>query len=843
MSFQDQHTKDTIKYTTCGYHCNCECVVKVRTRNGMIVSCEPDDTVNPGVPREDGYLPDEVIDTGMVQTRACAKGYAQTLTLQDPDRLRYPMKRLGKRGEARFERISWEEALDTVARKLVEMKQAHGPYSILHEPYSNYSKCSFPLAPWFGAGVAGWYAHSSNGWQEPQLWVLGKEHTVGEGNDLEQDEANVFRSRLIVLWGLNPLVTFNGGWAYNLLRAKERGIPIICVESRYTPTVEVLADQWIPIRPTTDVALMIAMANVWFREDLCDREFVEKHVEPGGLALWKAYVLGDSDGIEKTPEWAAGICGVPAETIREFARLYARSKPVNLNVSVSIGRQFYGENPARASMYLQALTGNTCIPGGTAAARTGLFRGRMTLPVPKVDWQRRPGTYKPLVLMCGYKWLKAVDLREKLDKGQMSREAYNNAIGNSPGNPCPNIKMAIIESNCNHPSSLPDINGNIRALKKLEFYVAFSHYAGTAAARYADILLPQMATAYEGRDCVCAAGSTDLFKSGRHLANYFLYRQKCVEPPGEIKSGDWFWVQIARRLGLAGLFSPRLAETPDDQWDDTIELLHKEAYEGWAAREEIAVLNPPHWEEFQKKPVFRYPIKEPSHPFKSAVKSGLNPFRGTPSGKIEFHSEKLARGPGFLAANEFSPGKCYGGGNLPPVAQMTVGGKDNFYSQDSVKYPLLMSTPHAAHRVLSFLDNNQWLKEHYRHALWMSVTDARARGIADNDRLRVFNDLGELIVPAYVTSRIVPGTVCLFNGAWYQPGEARTELMPDGIDTGGAPNFLTHNEDLPSTIVGFLPCKGLVQVEKWRDPLSSQGRIPVEPARISHAGGPGGPGK
>ena len=110
--------------------------------------------------------------------------------------------------------------------------------------------------------------------------------------------------------------------------------------------------------------MMIAMANVWFKEDLCDKEFIAKWVEPDGLNRWRAYVLGTSDGTDKTPQWAEKICGVPAETITDFARLYIRSKPVNLNVPLSMGRQFYGENPTRASMYLQALSGNIGIPGG-----------------------------------------------------------------------------------------------------------------------------------------------------------------------------------------------------------------------------------------------------------------------------------------------------------------------------------------------------------------------------------------------------------------------------------------------------------------------------------------------
>ncbi|MFC2022034.1 molybdopterin-dependent oxidoreductase [Chloroflexota bacterium] len=756
----------------------------------------------------------------MIQTRPCAKGYAQAQMIYDPNRVKYPMKRVGKRGEAKFERISWDEALDTIAKKLVETKKNYGPFSILHHPYSIFGTCSFPLAPWFGAGFAGWAAHSSNGWVEPEMWVLGKEWekvAAGRASRLAQDEANIFKSKLIILWGLNPTSTKSGGVAYTLLRARERGIPIICVESRYTPSAEVLADQWIPIRPTTDVAMMIAMANVWFKEDLCDRQFIEKWVEPEGLRRWKAYVLGTEDGVDKTPQWAESICGVPAQTIVEFARLYARSKPVNLNVALSVGRQFYGENPTRASMYLQALTGNTCLPGGTAAAETGLSLGQSALPSPVVDWQRKPGTYDPPVLIAAYKWFKSVDMREKLDKGEISKKEYKSIIGTPAEKEPPNIQMVFLETT-NHLNGLPDINSNIRAMKRLDFVVVFSHYTETPTARYADILLPHVATAFEGLECHCVSRSHDRFKTGGNLANYIIYRQKCVEPPDEVKSSDWFWVQIARRLGIAELYSPRLANVPDDSWDEVIEGLHREAYERWAVRKEIVPLNPPSWEEFQKKPVFRYEIKDPYYSFKTEMESGENPFKGTASGKIEFYSKGLAKGPDYLAVSEFYPGsgKCYGGGNLPPMAQMTMGGKDNFYSKDSEKYPLLMSSPHALYRVHSFLDNHPLLRDDcYRHAVWISVPDAKARRIVDDDLVRVYNDIGEMIIPAYVTSKVVPGTVCIFHGGWYTPSEEKSQLMPDGIDRRGAPNFLTHNENQPDTVIGFFPCKGLVQVRKW----------------------------
>ncbi len=809
---------DRIRYANCGYHCQRNCILKVRIRDGIIVACEPDDTIHAGILREDGSLPEDVIQRGLIQTRPCVKGYAQAQMIYDSNRIRYPMKRVGRRGEGRFERITWEEALDVIAEKTLEIRDQYGPYSILHHPYSGFGRCSFPLAPWIGAGVAGWGAHSSNGWIEPENWVLGKDQ---RDLALLQDEVQIFNSKLIVLWGLNPLSNLNGGWGYNLLRAKERGIPIICIETRYTPSAEVLADQWIPIRPTTDVAMMIAMANVWFKENLCDEEFIATYVEPEGLRRWKDYVLGISDGLDKTPRWAEGICGVPAKTIEEFAKLYARSKPVNLNVAWSLGRQFYGENATRASMYLQALTGNMGIPGGTAAAETGYWLGQMPGPIPKVDWQRKSGNYDPPVLLALLKWPKSIDLRENLEKGKISAAEYNSLIGNREENPPPNIQMVILEGN-NHLNSLPDINMTIRAMKKVDFTLVFSQYAEQPTARYADILLPQIYTAFEGRNCQALPYDRDLFRPGKNLANFFLYTQKCIDPVGEVKNHDWVWTQVAKRLGMADRYNPRLANVSDQDWDEAVEALHKEAYETWARRKDVAPLNPPTWDQFQEKPVFRYEIKDPYYAFKREIERGESPFQGTASGKIEFYSSALARGPDFLARNSFpstSAGrtvKYYGRGNLPPMAEMTLGGGDTFHSPETEKYPLLMSSPHSHYRVHSFLDNNLWLRgDCYRHALWMSVPDAKARGIRDDDWVRVFNDLGEMIVPAYVTSRVVPGTTFLFHGGWYRPDSEKSPLMPDGLDTGGAPNLQIHNEDTPLTVVGMFPCKGLIQVEKW----------------------------
>jgi anaerobic dimethyl sulfoxide reductase subunit A len=236
-------------------------------------------------------------------------------------------------------------------------------------------------------------------------------------------------------------------------------------------------------------------------------------------------------------------------------------------------------------------------------------------------------------------------------------------------------------------------------------------------------------------------------------------------------------------------------------------------------------LRPPSWEEFQKKPVFRWKINEPYYSFKHTVDQGGNPFKKTESGKIEFYSQELAAGlenkdptPQSVKVKMRRPNGRYGGGNLPPMAEMNMGGKATYHSKDVDKYPLLMSSPHSLFRIHTLLDNQPLLaKDCYRHAVWISVPEAKVRGIKDNDLVRVFNDRAEIIMPAYVTSKVVPGTVNIFHGGWYIPGKTKTTLMPEGIDTRGAPNLMTHydEEPLPETILDHEPCKALVQIEKW----------------------------
>jgi anaerobic dimethyl sulfoxide reductase subunit A len=173
-------------------------------------------------------------------------------------------------------------------------------------------------------------------------------------------------SKMLVLWGNDPTVGHQGPahqWAYFIKLARERGKPVIIIDPRYSTAVKTLADQWIPIKPGTDAAMFLAMAWVLFRNDLWDKSFVEKFVEPVGFQKWQDYVLGISDGIPKTPEWAEVRCAVPAETITALAKMVGTNRPAFMTSHWAVARKSHGEQTVWIFAALQAMLGYWGTPG------------------------------------------------------------------------------------------------------------------------------------------------------------------------------------------------------------------------------------------------------------------------------------------------------------------------------------------------------------------------------------------------------------------------------------------------------------------------------------------------
>ncbi|MFQ5872632.1 MAG: molybdopterin-dependent oxidoreductase, partial [Dehalococcoidia bacterium] len=593
------HAGEEVLYTGCRINCGgSQCVLKVRRRNGVVTAIEPDDHYNPGVAREDAVLSDQDLIKNRLQLRGCSMAWVWHKLAYSPERILYPMKRIerAKRGEGRFERISWDEALDLVASKMEEMVERYGPYSII-TPYAPNARLERLFGLW-GAGIEGWgWCSMDPGRLAMHLMAGVPGWSYGEGSN---DMADVLlNAKMIVLWGFEPTVTHFGPghhFAYYIRMARERGTPVFCIDPRYTVAAEVLADQWIPIKPGTDVAMMLAVANVLIKEDLYDKEFVGKYVDLRGFEEWRAYILGGADGIEKTPEWAEKICAVPAETIRGFARLYAQMRPTWLWKGYGVDRKSRGENTARAAASLQAIMGYWGVAGGSVPLHLR-FRHKPAVMLPYGEIPKRmvPKMYR------SHKWAQMVLLLDKVRAGAMSAEEYKRVIGWRAGS-LPKMALSRIwaggsagggiigsvEADAMAEEVLPNpkmlmwgtyygpgtntlnnnadsTNDQLKALDKMEFVV----WAGTqmaTMARYADVILPLAEMTLETRSIQTAGYGG--------FANY-TFLPGVVPPQGEARTDEWVYSELACRLGIGEQYNRYYK---GDNWEESWERYLRDEY-------------------------------------------------------------------------------------------------------------------------------------------------------------------------------------------------------------------------------------------------------------------------
>jgi anaerobic dimethyl sulfoxide reductase subunit A len=811
QELKETHSYDDWVYANCAQNgCRTDtCVLKVLVKDGVMVGVESDPTINPEDAREDIGL--DNIRKGRVQSRVCSMGQGYPSQVYHPKRILYPMRNVGGRGpnEARFVRISWDEALDWIEMKCREMLTRYGPYS-------QFSLMTFldslfhvgGYIPPKGLGVSGWGEQSGSGYSAQKVIMTG-----GRGSNYSMDDC--FNSELIILWGRNPTGETQGNHPYYLRLAKEQGIPVICIDPRYTYSAEVLADQYIPIRPGTDMAMILGLAYVMFDEDLYDEEYIEQYVEPVGFRLWRGYVLGHDDGIPKTPEWAEGICGVPAETIAALARLYAQSKPTKMMFGQGPTRSD-GWNVTRGLFCLQAMTGNLTVPGGGDPITAFGPRGPSGGPLPYVVW----GPAKPYpapMLLQQQMYHRAILLREEYDNWRMTRKDYNSWIGNFPPQPLPNIQMLIFVSN--YINVIWGSNIHAEAVKKVNATWGIGWYTNQPHVQYLDVVLPACINFFEEPQSDPWFRKTR-FKSGGGNNNFVIYSEPAIEPLGEVRPHEWFYLEIARRFGVEDTYNPLLADVCRgywdlDEWNTAMDDIHKEAYEIWASREDMAWRDMPTWEEFKHDPVYRFDAKS-GYSFQGDIEGGRNPFRTRDSvdlklpasGKIEFYSEFLAS-PEEMRTKRFAyfgiPYFPFGGTLYPTAACLGYVNTDavkpmpmwsphlygTFTDKRVEELPLTMISSITCYRQHTCNDNNPLLRDEvYQHGVWMSVADAKARGIEDGDLVRVYNEDGEMIIPAHVTTRITPGVVDILHSAWYEPSQVETDLMPDGIDRRGACNYL-----------------------------------------------------
>ena len=728
--------------TICNSHCGGACVLKVHVRNGVIIRIETDDGEEP-------------------QFRACLRGRAYRQRVYAPDRLKFPLKRIGARGEGKFERISWDEALDRVASELKLVRDTYGPSSIIymcsaadihvlhHQPVIHRLLCML------GGYTEPWGFISHEGGVFATLANYGTQMATNNTRD------DLLNSRLIIMWGWDPANTIqrtNTNWY--LAQARECGARVVAVDPRYTDTAATFAHQWIPIIPGTDAAMLIAMAYVMIVKSLYDQRFLDTYTV--GFDRFKDYVLGVEDGVAKTPVWAESITGVPAAVIEKLSWDYATTKPAAFITGIAPGRTAYGEQYHRAAITLAAMTGNIGSHGGSSAERSWggeHWGGDIPFMVRTSGRIRSPGNSVLQGVPPRRDTLPArgtsTNSGAKLNATRLADAILKGKAGGYPAD----YKLLYLV-NTNYLNQICNTNKTVAAFKTLDFMIVQEQFM-TPTARFADIVLP--VCTYLERNDFTQGGATP----------FYGYVNKAIEPLGESRSHLEIGIGLAERLGLTDF-----NDKTEDQWLRGIVAGYQE------------ITDIPDYDTIKKQGIHKVKLAEPYVAFQKQIEDPVhNPFP-TPSGKIEIYSQQLA--------DMNNP-------EIPPIPKY-IETWESRHDSLAEKYPLQLVTTHLKRRAHTQFDNLPWLQELQSQAMLINSADAQARGISDGDMVKVFNDRGEMIIPARVTERIMPGVVDIPQGAPYNPDEG-------GIDRGGCANVLTRDELSPGG--AFCSNTSLVQVEKF----------------------------
>jgi anaerobic selenocysteine-containing dehydrogenase len=595
-----------------------------------------------------------------------------------PGRLRTPLRRAGGKGEGRFERISWDEALDLAHDGLRRVAREHGPQAIVPlnyaGPHGMLAMGSMDLRFFHRLGASLLWRSPMCGGVRTEAW-LG---TYGPTPGIPPEQVEL--SRLIVVWG-NNVTWSNLHLMPRIARARKAGARLVVVDPVRTKVAE-QADLHLPARPGTDVVLAWAVAALLEAEGGIDRGFVDRHVE--GYAEFMALAR------PWTPEAAAGVTGVTAEGIRQLAGWYRTLSPAAISVGNGLERNRNGGSGIRAVFALPALAGKWGVPGGGCVNGAGF-----SFPKTPARLQR------PDLVPPGTRTLNIVDVGRHLTDPDVR----------------PPIKAVFIY-NHNPLVVHPDQNRMRRGLSRDDLFVVGCDVVMTDSLAYADVVLP--ACSHFEHD--------DLFPAyGQH----WLQRAEPVIPPqGEALPNTEIFRRLAARFGFTeAIFTASDRELMDDAMDAADPRL------GGVAPARLSV-------DRATRMLF---AGEDAVMFR-------NVFPKTPSGKVELRSSDLGERFGAVLPR-FRP----------------VNGP----------FPLALLSPGSDRRITSTFGGVPEADE--APPLEMHPDDARSRGLADGQRVRVWNDLGEIRLALRVTDRVPPGVVRTLKGAWMRTsdnGQTVSALCP-----------------------------------------------------------------
>lgn len=765
-STQSVQSEEKLVWSACTVNCHSRCPLRMHVQDGVIKYVETD---NLGT---DVY-------GDFHQVRACARGRSMRRRVYNPDRLKYPMKRVGKRGEGKFKRISWDEAFEEIASNLKRIIAQYGNES-LYLPFTTGT---------IGATVAASYPPPrsiSNRFMNSIGGCLGSHGTYSYaqifeaipymyGSNAANSPTDIENSKLVVYFGNNPAETrmSGGGVTYLYQQAQERSqAKTIMIDPRYNDTIAGRGE-WVPIRPGTDAALVEGMAYVMITENLVDQAFLDTYCigydektlpeSAPKNGHYKAYILGEGDDkTAKTPEWAEKITGIPQARIIELAREIATTKPAYICQGWGPQRHANGEQAARAIAMLACLTGNVGISGGNSGSREGFY----TIPFVRLPAGKNPIEAKIPIFM----WTDAVTRGSEmtaLKDGLKGAEKLNQ-----------NIKFIMnYAGNCiiNQHSDINRTHEILQDESKLEMLVVIDNHM-TSTAKYADILLPDCTTSEQADFCMDGSAGN---------MGYVIFADKAIEPQFECKPIYEIYAGIAEKMGVKEAFTEGRTQ---EEW---LRHLYAQTQEKNPFFKEIS------FEEFRERGIIKQ--KDPAGhmvAYKAFRQDPVANPLNTPSGKIEIYSERLAK---IAATWELAEDDIIS--PLPIYARQFEGWDDPKREQ----FPLQLVGFHYKSRVHSTYGNVDVLQQASLQSVWINPLDAEKRGIKNGDMVRIFNDRGETRVMANVTPRIMPGVTAMGEGAWYTPDGNR-------IDQNGSFNVLTTQRPSPLS-KGNPQHTNLVQIE------------------------------
>ncbi|WP_424216633.1 DMSO/selenate family reductase complex A subunit (plasmid) [Streptomyces sp. BI20] len=757
----------TTHWSSCNVNCGSRCPLRMQVRDGRIVRVLPDDGGS-----------DEL---GWQQIRACVRGRSIRQRIYSPDRLKKPMRRVGKRGGGEWEEIEWEEAYKEIAGTVKRLIKEYGNESIYLQygtgtvggtlTRSSASKSILSRLMNCVGGYLNFHSdYSTAAITSASIFHYGE---FAQSNSLD-DAKN---AKLQVMFGNNPLETLmsGGGETFVTQRTRaEHGVRTIVIDPRYTDTAMAVGDEWVALRPGSDAALVAGIAHVMISENLHDQAFLDRYCQgfdeehmPKGIPAgnsYRSYVLGEGpDKTAKTPTWAARITGVPAATIVRLAREIGTARPVAITQGWGPQRHANGENTARAVFTLAAMTGCVGVPGGGSGAREGSYT--LPLAAPYLI----PNPVKTAIPV--FKWTDAVERGPELTalkdgvQGKDKLDVPIKMIWNYAGNILVNQHS--------------DINRTIKLLEdesKCELIVVIDNQM-TVSARYADILLPDV-TNVEQVELVQQGSAGNM--------GYAILADRVVEPLHDCRPIYEICTGVARHLGVEKEFTQGRSQ------EDWLRLTVEESRK--------AIPGLPGFDDLRKAGVWR--TKAPGDSGLVAFKAfredpEKNPLK-TPSGKIELFSTKLWEMSTTWELPE--------GDRITALAEFTDTWEGPEEARRHRKYPLQCIGHHYKQRTHSSYGNSPWLKEAHPQVVWINPEDAKRRGIANHAKVAVFNDRGRIELKARVTPRIAPGVVSVPQGAWYTPDKR-------GVDTGGSINTLTSWRATPIA-KGNPQHTNLVQIER-----------------------------